>query len=173
MIDNMELLRMIMENNPGQPATFILEQYAVYKAGLMEINGRFVAGAPMAELVEAAAQAEQQETMQAPKAEKESLTRGYTKRSLKVKPADAIHDDKIICCICGKECQTLTERHLASHNGLTREGYLKLCGYAPTQSLMSNNHLQRMRNNVIKAQKVRKAKAGDAPVVKKSAKKDA
>lgn len=157
MIDNMELLRMIMENNPGQPATFILEQYAVYKAGLTEINGRFSAGSPTSDVADVLAQAELQEAP-APKAEKESLTRGYTKRSLKVKPADAIQDDKIYCCVCGKECQTLTERHLASHNGLSREGYLKLCGYASDQPLMSRNHLAKMKANVLKAQKARKAK---------------
>lgn len=163
MIDNMELLRMIMENNPGQPASFILEQYAVYKAGLTEINGRFSAGAAITEVTEALAQAELQESGQSAKAEKESLTRGYTKRSLKVKPGDAIQDDKIMCCVCGKECQTLTERHLASHNGLTRAGYLKLCGYASDQPLMSKNHLAKMKANVLKAQKARKAKpAGDA-----------
>ena len=173
MIDNMELLRMIMENNPGQPASFILEQYAIYKAGLMEIDGRFAAAVQVSDVMEALAQAEAQE---APKAEKQSLTCGYTKRQLKVKPADAIQDDKIFCCICGKECKTLTERHLASHNGLTREGYLKLCGYAANQPLMARKHLERMRANVQKAQKARKIKpaaaaaAPAAPKVKKEKK---
>lgn len=158
MIDNMELLRMIMENNPGQPASFVLDQYAVYKAGLTEINGRFSAGTQTSEVVDVLAQSGVQESVQTPKKEKESLTRGYTKRSLKVKPADAILDDKIFCCVCGKECQTLTERHLASHDGLSREGYLKLCGYAADQALMSRNHLAKMKANVLKAQKARKAK---------------
>ena len=103
------------------------------------------------------------------KPEKQSLTCGYTKRSLKVKPDEAIQDDAIYCCICGKACQTLTERHLASHNGLSREGYLKLCGYPAGQPLMSRKHLERMQANVLKAQQARKAKqdtAQEAPMVK-------
>lgn len=162
MVDNMELLRMIMENNPGQPAAYILEQYAIYKAGLTEINTRFASGMLVTEVIEGIAQPEVVEAAPAPK-EKESLTKGYTKRSLKVKPDDAIQDDKIFCCICGKECQTLTERHLSTHNGLTREGYLKLCGYAPDQPLMSRNHLARMKANVLKAQEARKLKNPPAP----------
>ena len=83
-------------------------------------------------------------------------------RYLKVKPANAIQDDKIYCCICGKESLTLTERHLASHNGLTREGYIKLCGYEANQPLMAKKHLERMKANVIKAQQARKAKMKSA-----------
>ncbi|MDE7065621.1 MAG: MucR family transcriptional regulator, partial [Desulfovibrionaceae bacterium] len=69
---------------------------------------------------------------------------------------EAIQDDKILCCICGKERQALTEKHLMSHNGLTREGYLKLCGYEPGQALMSKAHLNKMKSNVLKAQQARK-----------------
>lgn len=164
MIDNMELLRMIMENNHGQPAPFILEQYAIYKAGLTEINSRFSGGVTSPETVENMSAIDATEKVPAPKVEKESLTCGYTKRNLKVKPADAIQDDKITCCICGKECQTLTERHLVTHNGLTRAGYLKLCGYAKDQPLMSRTHLARMKANVLKAQKARKGKIEAGPV---------
>ena len=123
MIDRTELLRMIMENNPGQPAAYILEQYAVYLKGLAEISGVGVVTSPMPEVADLLTQSE---SIASPKSERENLTRGYTKRNLKVKPDDAILDDKILCCVCGKECQTLTERHLATHNGLTREGYIKL-----------------------------------------------
>lgn len=158
MIDNMELLRMIMENNPGQPASFILEQYSIYKAGLTEINSRFSSGPTTADALENLVHGDAGEPAPVAKPEKESLTRGYTKRSLKVKPDDAILDDKIFCCICGKECQTLTERHLATHNGLTREGYIKLCGYAAGQPLMSHEHLERMKANVLKAQQARKSR---------------
>ena len=169
MIDNMELLRMIMENNPGQPAPFILEQYAIYKAGLTEINSRFVGAVVLADVMEGLVQAEAAVEAPQPKPEKQSLTCGYTKRSLKVKPDEAIQDDAIYCCICGKKCQTLTERHLASHNGLSREGYLKLCGYPVGQPLMSRKHLARMQANVLKAQQARKAKQEamqEAPMVK-------
>lgn len=170
MIDDMQLLKMLMENNPGQPASFILEQYAVYKSSLLEINNRIAAAPGISEFIEGGEQIAVRQNPTAPKpdkSDKESLTRGFTKRSLKVKPDEAILDEAIICCICGKSCQTLTERHLALHNGLTREGYIKLCGYEAGQPLMARDHLARMKANVLKAQKARKAKqasaAGKAP----------
>lgn len=153
---------MIMENNPGQPASFVLEQYAIYKAGLTEINSRFAGVAVLADVMEGFAQVEAIASAAEPKAEKPSLTCGYTRRNFKVKPDEAIQDDAIYCCICGKKCQTLTERHIASHNGLSREGYLKLCGYPKEQALMSRNHLTRMKANVLKAQQARKFKQASA-----------
>lgn len=157
MINNMELLKMIMETHPEQPPAFILEQYAIYKAGLAEINTRLASGEQVGDVVGAINVSEAAEAAPVQKTEKESLTRGYTRRNLKVKPEEAIQDDKIFCCICGKECQTLTEKHLVSHNGLTREGYLKLCGYESGQPLMSKAHLNKMKGNVLKAQQARKA----------------
>ena len=161
MIDNMELLRIVMAHNPGKSPDQILEQYAVYKAGLAAIDAKFAAGPLTAgdlEAITAAAAG----TAAPAKPEKVSPTAGYSRRNLKVKPADAIQDDKIFCCICGKESLTLTERHLASHNGLTREGYIKLCGYEANQPLMAKKHLERMKANVIKAQQARKAKMKSA-----------
>ncbi len=155
MIDRTELLRMIMETNQGQSPAFILEQYTAYLKGLTGIHGENFApaGVPCTEGEECASEDKNEE-----KPVKVSITCGYTKRKLKVKPEDAITRDKITCCICGKEGQTLTERHLATHNGITREGYLKLCGYPATQALMSEKHLARMKTNVMKAQEARKAK---------------
>lgn len=170
MIDHMALLRMIMENNPGQPPSFILEQYAIYKAGLTEINSRVAGKVVCADVVvERQTPPETQEyaptstststSIPAPQVERDALLCGYIKRQLKVQPEEAIQDNKIICCICGKECQTLTEKHLSTHNGLTREGYTKLCGYPTGQPLISRNHLAWMKANVLKAQMVRKNKA--------------
>jgi predicted transcriptional regulator len=107
---------------------------------------------------------------------KESLTRGYTRRSLKVKPQNAITKDAIICCICGKSMNSINARHLASHNGLTKAGYLKLCDYPANQVLMSLNHLAKMRTQVHKAQKAREKKQnerGNAPVKVRKNKKEA
>jgi len=105
-----------------------------------------------------------------------SLTMGYTKRNLKVKPQDAIKKDTIACCICGKSMTSINARHLASHNGLTKEGYLKLCGYPVDQVLMSLNHLAKMKTQVLKAQKAREKKqkeSGKAPVKVRKGKKEA
>ncbi len=153
MIDKTELLRMIMQNNQGQSPKFVLEQYNIYLKGLEDVHaGTFINATPMS-----TEQTETTET-QPVKETKASLTCGFTKRNLKIKPEDAIRDDNILCCICGKECKTLTEKHLATHNGITREGYIKLCGYPAKQPLMSKNHLARMKNNVLKAQQARKSK---------------
>ncbi len=160
MIDKTELLRMIMETNPGQPPNVILEQYSLYLKGINDIHGGNChnSGA-LASMTSACPTESQEENIEpATKEAKPSLTCGFTKRKLKVKPADAIKEDKIICCICGKEGQTLTERHLITHNGLTREGYIKLCGYPKDQALMSEKHLNRMKANVMKAQNARRAK---------------
>ncbi len=158
MIDKTELLRMIMENNAGQSPEFIMEQYKTYLNGLEEL--KTVPACPTVDAGVAVKTEEEvaQDALAVRKKNKESLTCGYTKRSLKVKPGEAIQEDKIFCCICGKECQTLTERHLATHNGLSREGYIKLCGYPKDQSLISIRHLARMKSNVMKAQAARKAK---------------
>lgn len=157
MINDMELLKMIMETHPEQSPSFILEQYASYKKGLAEIDTRLASGEQVGNAVEAMTVGETVEAAPpAQKTKKESLTKGYTRSNLKVKPEEAIQDDKIFCCICGKECQTLTEKHLMSHNGLTREGYLKLCGYESGQALMSKAHLDKMKRNVLKAQQARK-----------------
>ncbi len=159
MIDKTELLRMIMENNPGQSPKFVLEQFNVYLKGLDDVHaGTFVSAAPEAvDVVEPALVKEP----------KSSLTCGYTKRNLKVKPETAIRDDVIICCLCEKEGKTLTEKHLATHNGLTREGYIKLCGYPEKQALRSKNSLARIKNNVLKAQLARKAKKRNESVADK------
>ena len=170
MSENMELLRMIMENNAGQSPAFILEQYAVYKAGLSEINAKYGTPALTAEAVEALANSS---VAGAPvKVEKASPTAGYTKRHLKVKPSEAILEDKIICCICGKEGSTLTERHLATHNGLTRQGYIKLCGYEPDVKLMSREHLKKMQKHVQGAQARRKELRAQANKAGKAGKAD-
>ncbi len=163
MIDKTELLRMIMENNPGQNPAFILEQYNTYLKGLNNIYSDSTSVLTSLPVISSAVMpnAEQEvipEIKSEEKPVKTSITCGYTKRKLMVKPSDAITRDKITCCICGKEGQTLTERHLATHNGLTREGYLKLCGYPEDQVLMSERHVARMRNNIVKAQEARKAK---------------
>ncbi len=155
MISQTELLRMIMQSNPGQTPAFILEQYTAFLKGLTTIHGESFTSAPIS--CEDNQECAPEDTVEE-KQIKTSLTCGYTKRKLKIKPDEAIQRDVIYCCICGKEGKTLTERHLTKHNGLTREGYRKLCGYDADQPLMSERHLARMKSNVMKAQEARKAK---------------
>ncbi len=156
MIDQTQLLRMIMENNKGKSPAFILEQFSEYLKGLNLIHGDSLdsQNSTCAENKECKKEEKTQE-----QTTKNSLTCGYTKRNLKVKPETAIQKDQITCCLCGKAGKVLTERHLKSkHNGLTRQGYLKLCGYPEDQVLMSENHFASMKVNVSKAQQAKKDK---------------
>ena len=77
----------------------------------------------------------------------------YTKRNLVVKPEEAITDDHISCCICGRKM-----KNLASHD-IDMDSYKKLCGYAPDTNLISASLLMQLQENVLKAQQGREAKA--------------
>ena len=64
----------------------------------------------------------------------------FTKRSLVVRPEEAIGDDVVQCCLCGRGFQNLTAKHLLSH-GISVDEYKKLCGYVPEQKLICKNLL--------------------------------
>lgn len=145
MISDAPLLKMVMEKHPDQDADFIMEQFALYKKKLMALD---------ATVVEPPVEAAPVEEVTAP-VEKPKKKR-ITKRSLKIKPENAIQKDAIICCICGKKVSSLTSIHLKTH-GLTPDEYRKLCGYPPHQSLMSHENLRKVKHAVENAQKVRKA----------------
>lgn len=74
---------------------------------------------------------------------------------LTVDPKSAIQEEKIVCCICGKEVQSLTSRHLRTH-GLSVEEYKLLCGYAPNTALMSAQRYQNAQHAISAAQGARK-----------------
>ena len=107
MISDAELLKLVMERYPEQPTPFIIEQFTVLKAGLIQANNKLAAmdmeepvceqviiEEPMPEAAEAAPSA-------APK-------KKFTKRSLVVRPEEAIGDDVVQCCLCGRGFQNLT-----------------------------------------------------------------
>ena len=71
-----------------------------------------------------------------------------------VKPEEAIGDDTVQCCICGKAFQNLNAKHIQNHE-LTVEEYKKLCGYGRDQKLISRNLLAKLQENVQKAQNAR------------------
>ena len=155
-MEEMELLTAIIASNPGINVEDAWKMYRGLVTRVHALNSQLKIGEPVA-LPEAAEQTPEV---------KESLTKGYTRRSLKVKPQEAIKKDTIFCCICGKSMVSINARHLASHNGLTKEGYLKLCGYPADQVLMSLSHLKKMQVQVVKAQKARdqkKSAQGSAP----------
>ena len=158
-----ELLKVIIASNPGIGVEDAWKVYRELVTRVHALNSQLKMGVP-ATLSDAAGDVRHSEES---KPVKESLTKGYTRRSLKVEPQDAVQKDAIICCICGKSMYSINARHLASHNGLSKEGYLKLCGYPANQALMSQNHLKKMKTQVLKAQKARAKKqseSGTAPV---------
>jgi len=168
----LDLLKAIIASNPGINVEDAWKMYRELVTRVHALNSQLKVG-------EAGSLPESPCGGQSPedaKPVKESLTKGYTRRSLKVKPQDAIQKDTIACCICGKIMSSINARHLASHNGLTKEGYLKLCGYPADQALMSLNHLSKMKAQVVKAQKAREKKQaaqGKAPVKVRKNKKEA
>jgi len=171
-MEELELMAVIIESNPGISVEDAWKIYRELVTRVHALNSQLKVGEP-GSLSESAGDGQAPEDSKPAQA---SLTKGYTRRSLKVKPQDAIKKDAIICCICGKSMASINARHLASHNGLTKEGYLKLCGYQADQALMSQNHLSKMKAQVVKAQKARKKKQGErgnAPVKTRKSKKEA
>ena len=171
-MEQLELMTAIIESNPGISVEDAWKVYRELVTRAHTLNSQLRTG-EAGSLPETASNGGQPAPEES-KPVKESLTRGYTQRSLKVKPQDAIQKDTITCCICGKIMTSINTRHLASHNGLTKEGYLKLCGYPADQALMSLNHLSKMQAQVLKAQKAREKKSeGNASVKVRKNKKEA
>ena len=171
-MEELELMTAIIASNPGINIEDAWKMYRELVTRVHTLNSQLKVGEPES-LSEAPSDGQSPEGS---KTVKESLTRGYTRRSLKVKPQDTITKDSISCCICGKSMNSINARHLASHNGLTKEGYLKLCDYPADQALMSLNHLAKMQTQVRKAQKARDKKlseSGRAPVKLRKHKKEA
>jgi len=171
-MEELELMTAIIESNPGISVEDSWKMYRELVTRVHALNSQLKLGEP-GSLPESAGDGQSPEETQAVRA---TLTKGYTRRSLKVKPQDAIKKDTITCCICGKSMSSINARHLAAHNGLTKEGYLKLCGYPADQALMSQNHLSKMKAQVVKAQKAREKKQaaqGNAPVKLRKNKKEA
>lgn len=154
MISDAELLKLVMDRYPEQPTSFVIDQFAALKAGLIQANNK-LALMGMEELAAeqcACADENAPEAAEAPAPKKK-----YTKRSLVMKPEEAIGEEQVQCCLCGRAFQNLTAKHLLSH-GMTVEEYKKLCGYAPDQKLISHNLLGRLQENVQKAQRSREQK---------------
>ena len=155
MISDTDLLKLVMDRYPEQPMPFLIDQFTVMKAGLIQANNKLAGlehdgcGEPLSWGEEAA--------KEVPLSEAAMPKKKYTKRSLLVKPEDAISEEEITCCICGKSFQNLTTKHIESHD-LTVEEYKKLCGYAPDQKLISSKLLNKLQSTVLKAQKAREKK---------------
>lgn len=151
-LDDKDLFTAIFSRFNDQPIEFVMEQYEKAKRMNHDIEKRLGANA-VAEWQSANMPRElPEEQPEAPKQKK------YTRRDLVCKPGEAITDAAIICCICGARRQSLTQRHLATHD-ISVEDYKKLCGYDPDTPLMSRMHHAKSRQIVARAQQARLAKA--------------
>lgn len=153
MISDAELLKLVMDRYPEQPTSFVIDQFAALKAGLIQANNKLA----MMGMEELAAEQSLAADENAPEAEAPAPKKKYTKCSLVVKPEGAIGEAQVQCCLCGRAFQNLTVKHLLSHN-ITVEEYKKLCGYAPEQKLIAAKLLARLQENVQRAQRSREKK---------------
>lgn len=138
-MQEMELFNTIIKSNPGISPETALEMYKSYLTKFYkatdEIRRNFAA----------MPDENSSNSIIDVKPLEEDPFKGYTKDSLKVKPSDAIGEDKVSCCICGKEFSSLTAKHIAKHNGLDKIHYLKLCGYPQDQLLTCNKLIEERR----------------------------
>ncbi len=157
MISDAELLKLVMERYPEQPSAFIIEQFALFKAGLIQANNK-LAVMDAEEVVAEPVNPEEpvQESVDAP-VSAAAPKKKFTKRNLVVRPEEAISEEAVVCCLCGRSFQNLTAKHLLSH-GISVDEYKKLCGYAPEQKLICGNLLEKLQENVQKAQRSREQK---------------
>lgn len=58
-------------------------------------------------------------------------------QTLVIKPKQAITNEAVFCCLCGKEYKRLTKTHLEKEHGISVEQYKEMCGYNKEQSLFA------------------------------------
>ena len=158
MISDAELLKLVMDRYPEQPVPFLIEQFTLMKAGRIQANNK-LAGMDSEALSESLC-CEEEVQKEKNDSEPSAPKKKYTRRNLVVKPEEAISEQEIACCICGKTFQNLTTKHIQSHD-LTVEEYKKLCGYGPEQKLISSKLLNKLQANVLKAQQAREKKKAE------------
>lgn len=153
-IEDKDLLKIICERYPDQPLSYVMEQFKQAKAMYIGIEQDF--NAPVSEPKKVQPESEEVpvEAEAAPEAPKKKR---ITRRNLVCKPEEAIADDTITCCVCGRKMQSVTSKHLGTHD-MSVEEYKKLCGYAPEQKLMSNVYAAKMVANIKAAQEARELK---------------
>lgn len=159
-LEDKDIFNAVFEKYRDQPIEFVMAQYEKAKLLNREIELRLNAPAAAAATSAAAAPAGAQATA-AEKAIPEPARKRPTKKDLVSDPEKAITDDSITCCLCGQQFNTLTARHLKTHD-ISVEEYKYLCGYTSSQKLMSYNLAATMARNVQKAQAARKAKLQQA-----------
>lgn len=157
-LEDRDIFRAICERFADQPIEFIMAQYEKARMMNMEIERRSMPPSPM----ETGPATEETASVVEVVEERAPRKKRYTRRSFKVQPEDAITDDAIYCCICGVERQSLTSKHLGTHD-LTVEEYKKLCNYPQGTALMSGKHLEKSKAIIAGAQQARLSKKAEKP----------
>ena len=152
-LEDKDLFNAIFNKYSDQPIEFVMEQYEKAKILNLEIERRQSLRSCV-DITPSSVAQNAEELKQIETTVDSTPKKKFTKRDLVIKPNEAITDEAIKCCLCGKERSSLTLRHLATH-GISVDEYKKLCGYAPGQKLMSNNHAKKVCDNVMKAQQAR------------------
>ena len=152
-LEDKDLFNAIFNKYSDQPIEFVMEQYEKAKILNLEIERRQSLRSCV-DITPSSVAQNAEELKQIETTVDSTPKKKFTKRDLVIKPNEAITDEAITCCLCGKERSSLTLRHLATH-GISVDEYKKLCGYAPGQKLMSNNHAKKVCDNVMKAQQAR------------------
>lgn len=153
-LDDKDILNAVFARFNDKPIEYIMAQYEIAKRMSMDIERRLtekqvnecVTVSPEMTVEDTASEVDK--PLEAPKRKKAG------RKDLICKPEEAITDDYIKCCLCGKESSSLTSRHLAQHD-ISVEEYKKLCGYPEDRKLMSGNFERKMLHNVQRAQQVR------------------
>lgn len=107
MITDAELLKLVMDRFPEADTDGIVEQFSLLKVGLLQANAKLAVG-------DAGQQGVEEQSISATD-EAPAPKKRYTRRSLVVKPEEAIGDDTVQCCICGKAFQNLNTKHIQNH----------------------------------------------------------
>lgn len=149
-LEDRDIFAAVFARYSDQPLEFVMAQYEKAKRLNAEIEKRIGVDAFTNELDVTMATSD----LAAQAMAEEPKRKRYTRRSLKFNPDEAITNDGIVCCICGEKRTVLTARHLEGH-GISKEDYMKLCGYPADQKLMSRKHARQMNENVKKAQLTR------------------
>lgn len=155
-LEDKDIFNAVFEKYRDQPIEFVMAQYEKAKLLNREIELRLNALAAPQGAAPQNAPAGEQPAAEA-KAAPEPARKRPTKKDLVSDPEKAITEDTITCCLCGQQFNTLTARHLKTHD-ISVEEYKYLCGYTSGQKLMSHNLAATMARNVQKAQAARKAR---------------
>lgn len=76
----------------------------------------------------------------------------FTRRNPVVRPEGIVGDDVVRYCFCGRGFQNLMAEHPLFH-GISVDEYKKLYGYVPERKLICRNPLEKLQENVQKAQR--------------------